>query len=238
MTHDLNTVVSAMDSVFSHQDSPAGWLWRPLLRLLARGEPVTIAELATATGRPDEDVAQAADRLADTEYDDLGRIVGYGITLRPTPHRFTVDGHPLYTWCALDTLIFPAILGRPAQVESPCHTTGQPVRLTVEPDRVSDIEPETAVVSVVTPDDLASVRASFCNHVHFFADTEAAQPWLAEHPGGSVLPVADAYQLGRDLDAAQRDTSESGGSRACSPGCLPVDGRSWAAETSHGLETA
>ena len=211
MTHDLNTVVSAMDSVFSRQDSPAGWLWHPLLRLLARGEPVTIPALAAATGRPGEEVAQAVGRLRDTEYDDMGRIIGYGITLRPTPHRFTVDGHPLYTWCALDTLIFPAILGQPAQVESPCHTTGDPIRLTVEPDEVTGVDPETAVVSIVTPDDLASVRASFCNHVHFFTDTAAAQSWLSEHPGGSVLPVAQAYQLGRELDAAQGDTAEPGG---------------------------
>lgn len=119
MTNDLDTVVSTMDSVFSRQDSPAGWLWQPLLRQLARGEPLTIADLAAATGRAGDEVAQAVGRLRDTEYDDAGRIVGYGITLRPTPHRFTVDGHQLYTWCALDTLIFPATLGQSAQVESP-----------------------------------------------------------------------------------------------------------------------
>jgi alkylmercury lyase len=67
------------------------------------------------------------------------------------------------------------------------------------------------MVSIVTPDDLVSVRASFCNHVHFFADADAAAPWLAEHPGGSVLPVADAYQLGRQLDAAQSEEPEPGG---------------------------
>ena len=49
MTNDLDTVVSTMDSVFSRQDSPAGWLWQPLLRQLARGEPLTIADLAAAT---------------------------------------------------------------------------------------------------------------------------------------------------------------------------------------------
>ena len=211
MTNDLDTVVSTMDSVFSRQDSPAGWLWQPLLRQLARGEPLTIADLAAATGRAGDEVAQAVGRLRDTEYDDAGRIVGYGITLRPTPHRFTVDGHQLYTWCALDTLIFPAPLGQSAQVESPCHSTGAPIRLTVEPDRVRDVEPQTAMVSIVTPDDLVSVRASFCNHVHFFADADAAAPWLAEHPGGSVLPVADAYQLGRQLDAAQSEEPEPGG---------------------------
>lgn len=210
MTSNLNAVVSAMDSVFSRHDSPGGWLWYPLLRLLARGEPVTIPALAAVAGRPADEVTRAVSQLPDTEYDDDGRIVGYGITLRPTPHRFTVEGRPLYTWCALDTLIFPAVLDRPAQVESPCHTTGDPIRLTVEPDRVTDVDPGTAVVSIVSPDDLASVRASFCRHVHFFTDTAAAQTWLSEHPGGSVLPVADAHQLGRELDAAHRDTEPSG----------------------------
>jgi hypothetical protein len=39
----------------------------------------------------------------DTEYDAHGRVVfGSGLTLRPNPHRFEVDGRTLYTWCALD----------------------------------------------------------------------------------------------------------------------------------------
>ncbi|WP_406011622.1 organomercurial lyase [Streptomyces sp. NBC_00637] len=40
---------------------------------------------------------------------------------------------PAYTWCALDTLIFPGVLGVTAHVESPCQTTGILVRLTVAP---------------------------------------------------------------------------------------------------------
>jgi alkylmercury lyase len=120
MTNDLNTIVSTMDSVFSRQDSPAGWLWHPLLRLLARGEPVTIPSLAAATGRPAEEVAHAVGRLRDTEYDDAGRIVGYGITLRPTPRRFTVDGHPLYTWYAAPGgLVERAVVG--AGVDAPAR---------------------------------------------------------------------------------------------------------------------
>lgn len=58
--------------------------------------------------------------LPDLETDVQGHIVGSGLTLRPTPHRFTIDGRQLYTWCALDTLIFPAVLGQVATVEAPC----------------------------------------------------------------------------------------------------------------------
>lgn len=41
--------------------------------------------------------ADAMGRLSDTEYDETGAVLGHGITLRETPHRFTVDGQALYT---------------------------------------------------------------------------------------------------------------------------------------------
>lgn len=81
-------------------------LFVPLLRLLAEGEPVTIAELATASGRSENTVRRGLSSVPDAEYDDDGRILGLALTLRPTPHRFTVAGRQLYTWCALDTLFF------------------------------------------------------------------------------------------------------------------------------------
>ena len=105
----------------------------------------------------------------------------------------------MYTWCALDTLIFPTILGLAARVQSPCRTTGELVRLNVDESGVTGLEPEGAVVSLVDPQDLTSVRSAFCNQVHFFASTEAAQPWLKQHPGAAVLPVAEAYQLAGPL---------------------------------------
>jgi alkylmercury lyase len=59
------------------------------------------------------------------------------------------------------------------------------------------VEPATAVVSLVTPDAPTSVRISFCNQSHFFTSAEAATDWLADHPDTRILPVADAYQVGR-----------------------------------------
>lgn len=175
------------------------WLWPSLLRLLAGGEPVTVDQLAAATGRSAEEIRQALADMPDTEYDDSGALIGSGITLKPTPHRFETGGVTLYTWCALDTLIFPAVLGRPAQVTSPCHATATPVRVTVEPDGITSVDPATAVVSVVAPDAPASIRAAFCNQVHFFASADVARGWLDVHPGATVLPVADAFALGRPL---------------------------------------
>lgn len=177
----------------------ARWLFRPLLERLAEGEPVTVEDLAAATNRSIDEVRAALAAQTDTEFDDDGRIVGNGITLRPTPHRFVVNGKQLYTWCALDTLIFPALLGRRAEIESPSHASGTRVRLTVDPDGVTSVQPPTAVVSLVTPETSGSIRGAFCNEVHFFATADEATGWLEQHPGASVVPVADAYRLGRPL---------------------------------------
>jgi len=64
--------------------------------------------------------------LPSIELDTQGRLIGMGITLNPTPHRFDVEGIHLYTWCALDTLIFPALIGRTANVTSPATAQERP----------------------------------------------------------------------------------------------------------------
>ncbi|TAM68633.1 MAG: organomercurial lyase MerB [Microbacteriaceae bacterium] len=177
-------------------------IWVPLLRLLAQGEPVEFGALAAAAGKTMPEVIRALASVPDTEYDDTGRIIGQGLTLKPTPHHIEIDGVPLYTWCALDTLIFPTVLGVSARVESTCQATGLPVQLTVDAAGVSGVEPSTTVVSLVNPDDMTSIRSAFCNQVHFFASPEAAGPWLAAHPGGAVLSVAEAFRLGTTMAEA------------------------------------
>ncbi len=200
LSHDLNNrLVSPNESGLD----PAVLV--PLLRLLAAGEPVAVTDLADAAGLTEEATRTALAATPETEYDDEGHIVGQGLTLRPTRHRFTVDGEELYTWCALDTLIFPVIIDRPATIESTSPTSGGTVRVTATPAGVNAVEPATAVVSLVNPEDLSSIRSSFCNQVHYFTSAEDAQPWLEAHPGGEILPVADAYRLATDLTTTMLD---------------------------------
>jgi alkylmercury lyase len=128
-----------------------------------------------------------------------GGLVGLGLTLRPTPHRFEVDGRTLFTWCALDTLVFPALLGTRARVTSPCPVTGVPVRVEVTAERVEEVEPADALVSLVVPEAVDNIRRAFCHQVHFLSSPEAATRWRAGHPAGVTLPVAEAFQLGQML---------------------------------------
>jgi alkylmercury lyase len=199
MNTDVEDLATQLSGSLGADATTLRWLWPALLRALAAGQPVTPDELAAATGRDVSDVRAGLATLVDTEYDEQGRVVGHGITLNPTPHRFEVDGRQLYTWCALDTLIFPAVIGRPAHISSPCHTSGTPVRVEVTAERVVSVEPADAVVSILTPDNHAAVRSAFCNHVHFFASPTAATPWLRTHPDASVLAVHDAFTLGQQL---------------------------------------
>lgn len=212
-----------MDSTRSLQDrleetlitsatlAPAPWLFVPVVRMLARGVPVTVQEVAVATGTDTRTVQQAIEAGGDIELDDQGRIVGYGLTLRPTRHRFEVTGKPLYTWCALDTLMFPALLGQSAVVESPSPLSATPVRVLVGPDGVHGVDPAEAVVSLVTTSAPSSVRASFCDHVHFFASAAEGRAWVAQHPDATIVPVQEAFRLGRAL-VRQLVTTPSAGS--------------------------
>jgi alkylmercury lyase len=166
-----------------------------VLRELAGGQPVEPARLATLARLAVERV-QALLRQAPSEWDPSGqRLVGLGLTMVPTQHRYQTHGHDLWAWCAGDTLAFRVWIGAPAQVESPCAATGELVRVEVTPTGVRRVEPEGAVMSFVTPAiDLSQVRQAVCAHSQFFRSAEAAAPWHARHPDGLVLPVAEAFQ--------------------------------------------
>lgn len=110
---NLDQLAQRLATAFTHGSGAEALtpLLRLVLRLLARGRPVDPDDIAAATGRPPADVLAALRQQPSVEWDEAGRVVGLGLTLRPTPHRFEVDGRTLFTWCALDTLVFPALLG-------------------------------------------------------------------------------------------------------------------------------
>ena len=172
-------------------------MFQPLVGLLAAGRPVAVDDLIQTTGLPAEQVRQGLAGLRDIEYNRAGKIVGQGLTLRPTRHRFEIDDRQLHVWCALDTVLFSIILKRAARVSSPCHATGSPVQMTVEPSGITSVEPASAVISIVTPEGPASIRAAFCENVHYFVSADAAHDWLSRHPGAELLPVAEAFAVSR-----------------------------------------
>lgn len=168
---------------------------------LAAGEPADVARVAHRAGAPPDEVLDFL-HGSPAEFDRDGRLVGFGLTLRPTPHRVELGGRTLYTWCAPDTLELPTLLGQPVRVESRCFATGKPVRLEVDPDGVRELEPEEAVVSMVLCEVcMSDFRQKLCDQQHFFSSAAAAAGWHAERPEAIVVPVRSGFALTRLLKA-------------------------------------
>src|SRR5260370_16602266 len=68
-------------------------LGREVVRLLARGHPVTPERLASALQMTAERVAGALAGLAHLEVDQGGTILGWRLTLIPTPPPFPTHPH-------------------------------------------------------------------------------------------------------------------------------------------------
>ena len=168
-------------------------------RLLAEGQPVTLERLAAASSVPVQDVEAGLRQQPGTDWDDQGRLLGFGLTLRATPHRFSFDGRTVFAWCASDALMIPVVVGRSGTLESPCSATGRQIRVELTPDRVEKVDPSNAVVSLVRPNRVADVRTEVCALGSFFASSEAAAEWLAAYPEGMVHSVEEDFQLHREI---------------------------------------
>lgn len=195
---DVSSIAERLASVKVHGEAfPT--LFRELLRRLAAGHPVAPLSLAKALDWPNQTVIETLAKAQGAEYDTQGNVVGYGLTLNETPHAFEVNGKRLFTWCALDTLFFPALLEMSARVSSHCAVTGAPVSIVVSPHEVRETTPTEAMLSLVQPDGAASIRGAFCRHVQFFVSRPAARQWASANPGTVLVSVLDAFRLGQDI---------------------------------------
>jgi len=178
-------------------------LARALYRRLASGRPVTDDELAHDTGQTTDEVAATLAAWPGVYRDDTGAVVGFwGLTvLDMPPHRFRVDGVPLSTWCAFDTLFLPRILAATAHVESVDALTGDPITLTVAADGAATTSHAGLVVSFLDPAGKfdADIITSFCHYVHFFTERAHGQAWTANHPGTFLLTIDDALAVAADF---------------------------------------
>jgi two-component system, NtrC family, sensor kinase len=84
-------VLREAEAVINEQDEIWPRLIRPVIQLLSAGRPISGPEIARAANVPLEQVERALASFPDAERDEQGRIVGLGLTLRPTPHRVQLE---------------------------------------------------------------------------------------------------------------------------------------------------
>lgn len=176
-----------------------------ILHQVSRGKPFSKAILSTSLQINQEELEQRLARLPDTEFDHEGNIVGWGVSLVPTRHRFQMDGKVLFTWCAFDTVLFPPSLGKIAQVSSACPITEHPITFVATPSGVvKDLTPAHSVMSLIIPTNRHEcVRATFCEHSLFFHSEQAASSYLASHPEAVLLSIEEAATVGKSVAASR-----------------------------------
>jgi alkylmercury lyase len=213
MRNDITTADELWEAACCHfpvvsaEDQRAGIA---LLRELARGEPVTIAQLARALGTTVETAAAFTKESPLSPFvhaDEAGRIRGsFGLSVTPTHHQLTIDGRRLWAWCAQDSLFLPELLGATTEIESRDPETDKLVRLTVSPARVEAVEPTGILLSMIRPDtwdvtSAARLMASACHFIFFFAARESGERWVAKHPETFLLPLDEAFAFGKRPNA-------------------------------------
>jgi alkylmercury lyase len=172
---------------------------RQMLQVLTDvGRPLAPAHLATLLQMSQEEFRMHLTRVPDTEFDEQGNIVGWGITLVPTDHQIQLQGKRLYTWCAFDTVLFPALLQREAEVHSVCAATRTPITFVATLQGIRELTPAASVLSLILPAERCDcVRGTFCEQSLFFQSEEAASSWMAQHPDAVLLSIEEATVLGQ-----------------------------------------
>jgi len=169
----------------------------PAFALLARGQPLTLAEIAQASAATDEDASHAL-AAARAERDSNGRFVDlYGLTLSPTLHRLDIRGKVLFGCCALWAHVVPRILNAPIRVESVDPIRREIVRLSITPDGVEDVHPvgSAATLAVATREAIeADVCQAFCCQVRHFASRDSALEFAAAQPARHVVALPELEQ--------------------------------------------
>lgn len=172
---------------------------RQIMQAIAEnGQPLAPASLAARLQMSQENLTTHLACVPDTEFDAQGNIVGWGITLLSTQHRFRLQGRQLFTWCAFDTVLFPPLLQIEAHVQSVCEASGQPITFVATPEGIQKLLPATSVLSLILPTERCDcVRGTFCQQSLFFQSEEAASSWLVLHPEAVLLSVEEAAALGQ-----------------------------------------
>ncbi|WP_159587664.1 organomercurial lyase [Chelativorans xinjiangense] len=196
-----------------------------LLRELARGEPVTTAQLAQALDTTVEAAAAVIQHSPLSPFvhtAEDGRIQRFfGLSVAPTHHQLTINGRRLWAWCAPDTLAYAELLGETAEIETRDPETGQLVRLTMSPARIEAVEPTDILVSWRRSDlweatSAVQIIATACHFHFFFASRESGERWVAKHPETSLLSLdtvfafierLNRHMFGTELERRQAETA-------------------------------
>ena len=74
-------------------------------------------------------------------------------------------------------------------------------------ERVEHATPAGLVVSMLPARESDDFIHTFCHQIHFFGSEAEGERWIAEREGVFLMPLADAFELGRLINHARFGTA-------------------------------
>tara|TARA_R110002050_G_scaffold22829_8_gene62095 strand:- start:9953 stop:10552 length:600 start_codon:yes stop_codon:yes gene_type:complete len=160
---------------------------------LIKGNPIPIVKYYALVGLHIEKANDVLEILGESN--ENNQITAFsGLSLTPTHHKFIVQNKTLYTWCALDAILFTEWLDVSSQIISLDPIDNSIIELNIECDHLVSSNPYPIFISWVEKMDSCNIRGSFCNHVSFFASEQTAKQWLSKNPSGKILTLEDLFE--------------------------------------------
>jgi alkylmercury lyase len=160
---------------------------------LLKGNPIPIANYYKLVDFSNE----KADALLEIlgEFNENNQITAFsGLSLTPTHHKFIVQNKTLYTWCALDAILFTEWLDVSSKIVSHDPIDNSLIELFIEGDHLISSNPFPIFISWVEKINSCNIKGSFCNHVSFFSGEQTAAKWLSNNPSGKILTLEDLFE--------------------------------------------
>jgi hypothetical protein len=169
----------------------------------AHGRPSN-AETRAEARRLGLDDRRALERLAREDLVHLGGdgeiAVAYPFSGRPTAHRVRFpSGHEVYAMCAIDALGTAPMFEQPVAIASRDPVSGEEIGARVAPNLEAAWQPPSTVVVAGALRGNGDSCAACCPVLNFFASSDNAERWLAQHPeiSGEVVSMREAILAGR-----------------------------------------
>lgn len=171
--------------------------------------PVSLARLAEVLARPVDQVDALARQMSWPPLlveNGLVHVVPERDPQPPRRHVQIGDRRFGVTGCAPDVFLYAPLVRPSLLLQETSPVTGTPIRVVFTPAGVESVEPRGAVLVLPGPDVLEPIKAmglacdtnepgGLCSECPLYSSAQAAQGWLADHPGGRIFPVREAWDL-------------------------------------------
>jgi len=199
----INELQQLFIQAFPELDASGQQQATKLYELLAKGQPVPVAQLAEEISLTEDETAQLLHSWTGVSFNDEKLINGFwGVSTDETGHRFHIGEQTLYTWCAWDLLFMPHLFHQTVEAETSCPITRQSIRLTISEKGIEETQPEAPLITFIKPDLealKANVTHSFCQYIFFTASEEAGKEWKETQKDGFLISLDQGFELGQKI---------------------------------------